>query len=256
RDRYAERSAGAGRDGSPGLDRAGRRGSGAVERVDALLDADRRQRAWIQLARHRRSVAPPGLTLALGVIAGRSSPPWRRLAPLRTPAPRGGAPRLANAPGRFSPRLVPACSVEVYSDHGGRGRPTTMISPRSALKGVAAALVAPWHLEGERLERLLEPSAGGAYRASDGAAHPALEDGADRAAEDAAHHASDGAAARRRESADCRAAVRWANRALRILARLPASPWRNTCLYRATAGCLALRWLGEPASLVIGARRD
>ncbi len=131
-----------------------------------------------------------------------------------------------------------------------------MISPRSALKGVAAALVAPWHLEGERLERLLEPSAGGAYRASDGAAHPALEDGTDRAAEDAAHHASDGAAARRRESADCRAAVRWANRALRILARLPASPWRNTCLYRATAGCLALRWLGEPASLVIGARRD
>lgn len=63
------------------------------------------------------------------------------------------------------------------------------------------------------------------------------------------------------EPAGCRATQRhadralWATRAaLRVLARPPASPWRNTCLYRSVAGCLALRSLGVPARLRLGVR--
>ncbi|HEX7117828.1 MAG TPA: lasso peptide biosynthesis B2 protein [Longimicrobiales bacterium] len=93
-------------------------------------------------------------------------------------------------------------------------------APGAVLCGVAAALAAPWYVDGPRLKRLLA--------------------------------ASDGAGGR----GDGRAAVRWANRALRVLARLPGTRWRNTCLYRAVAGCLAMRWLGLEATVRIGARRD
>ncbi len=95
-----------------------------------------------------------------------------------------------------------------------------MTSPRSVFMGVVAALVAPWHLEGPRLKRLLAPVDG------------------------------------RPDASGARAAARWARRGIRILAHLPFSPWRNTCLYRAVAGCLAVRWLGGDAVVRIGTRRD
>lgn len=41
---------------------------------------------------------------------------------------------------------------------------------------------------------------------------------------------------------------------LRGLARLPGSPWRNTCLYRSVAECLVLRRYGVPATLRIGVK--
>jgi hypothetical protein len=47
-------------------------------------------------------------------------------------------------------------------------------------------------------------------------------------------------------------AVRAAHLALRILGRVPATPWRNTCLFRAVAECLVLREHGVDARLRIG----
>ena len=41
---------------------------------------------------------------------------------------------------------------------------------------------------------------------------------------------------------------------LKALARLPGSPWRNTCLYRSVAECLVLRRYGVPALLKIGVK--
>jgi hypothetical protein len=41
---------------------------------------------------------------------------------------------------------------------------------------------------------------------------------------------------------------------VRALARLPGSPWRNTCLYRSVAECLVLRHYGVPATLRIGVK--
>jgi hypothetical protein len=49
-------------------------------------------------------------------------------------------------------------------------------------------------------------------------------------------------------------ALRAARLALRLLALVPASPWRNTCLYRSVAECLVLRAHGTPAVLRIGVR--
>jgi hypothetical protein len=40
--------------------------------------------------------------------------------------------------------------------------------------------------------------------------------------------------------------------ALRLLARLPFTPWRNTCLYRSVAECIALRHCGVAARLRLG----
>jgi len=99
-----------------------------------------------------------------------------------------------------------------------------MIRTRAALFGTAAALISPWHLDGTRLKRLLGSAAADPRRAGPDAARAG-------------------------------AALRSANRTLRLLSRVPSGPWRNTCLYRAVAGCLALRWLGEDAILRIGARR-
>ena len=42
-------------------------------------------------------------------------------------------------------------------------------------------------------------------------------------------------------------------RAVRLLARIPFSPWRGTCLYRSVAVCLACRFAGVPAVLRVGA---
>jgi hypothetical protein len=52
---------------------------------------------------------------------------------------------------------------------------------------------------------------------------------------------------------DTESAQRTAVAILRLLARLPASPWKATCLYRAIAVCLLLRWSGVAAILRIGA---
>lgn len=56
------------------------------------------------------------------------------------------------------------------------------------------------------------------------------------------------------ESCDARATVLAAHAALRFLARLRTGYWRSTCLYLSVAECIALRRMGFPARLVIGAR--
>ena len=50
--------------------------------------------------------------------------------------------------------------------------------------------------------------------------------------------------------------VRAARVTLARLARIPFSPWRNTCLYRSIAVCRCLRAAGIPALLRIGVRGD
>ncbi len=59
-----------------------------------------------------------------------------------------------------------------------------------------------------------------------------------------------------RQSGDPSGAIRTSHRALRLLGRLPYSPWRNTCLYRSVAQCLVLRSYGVAARVEIGAKRD
>ena len=51
-------------------------------------------------------------------------------------------------------------------------------------------------------------------------------------------------------------AERAAELGLRVLARLPDSRWRATCLYRSVATCLVRRRLGLPARLALGVRSD
>lgn len=52
---------------------------------------------------------------------------------------------------------------------------------------------------------------------------------------------------------------RWARTAalgsLRLLARLPAGRWKNTCLYRSVALCLLARESGRSARVALGVRR-
>ena len=43
---------------------------------------------------------------------------------------------------------------------------------------------------------------------------------------------------------------------LSLLARLPRSPWRNTCLYRSVSECLVLRRFGVPAVVRVGVRSE
>lgn len=43
---------------------------------------------------------------------------------------------------------------------------------------------------------------------------------------------------------------------LRLLARLPRSRWRTSCLYESVAECLVLRAHGVPAAVCIGVRRQ
>lgn len=51
-----------------------------------------------------------------------------------------------------------------------------------------------------------------------------------------------------------RGAGRAARGAVKALAAVPGSPWKNTCLYRSVAECLALRRYGVPAVVRIGVR--
>lgn len=57
-------------------------------------------------------------------------------------------------------------------------------------------------------------------------------------------------------SAEILSSLRWARALLRRLARLPLSPWRDTCLYRSIAECLVLRWYGVPAAIRFGVRNE
>jgi len=52
-----------------------------------------------------------------------------------------------------------------------------------------------------------------------------------------------------------REALRVTRALLSRLARIPGSPWRNTCLFRSIAAHAALSWYGVPARLRIGVRR-
>jgi Transglutaminase-like superfamily len=93
-------------------------------------------------------------------------------------------------------------------------------SPVSAgLAGVWGALRVPFWLRGRRWTELLSPPAG----ATPGAVPP-------------------------------RGTARAAVLAVRVLAAVPGSPWRYTCLYRSVAECLALRRFGVPAVVRIGVR--
>ena len=91
-------------------------------------------------------------------------------------------------------------------------------SARSAAYGVWAALRAPLWLAGPRLRALM-------------AASP-----------------------ERGRAADAALALRAGSRALRLLSRVPASPWRDTCLFRSVTECLVLRGHGVDARLRIGVR--
>lgn len=58
-----------------------------------------------------------------------------------------------------------------------------------------------------------------------------------------------------RERGDPTDALRAAHRMLRILARARLPWWRNTCLYRAVAECLVLRYYGIPSRVRLGVAR-
>ena len=87
---------------------------------------------------------------------------------------------------------------------------------KGVLAGVAAALRAPLWIRDGRWRGLLAPS-------------PNAPTGGDPAP-----------------------AIRAALLTLRILGRVPGTPWRNTCLFRAVAECLVLRAYGMDARLRIG----
>ncbi len=95
-----------------------------------------------------------------------------------------------------------------------------MSLPGVAVTGVWAALRVPLWLRGRRWTELLRPPAD----AATGPVQPP------------------------------RGAARAARGAVRALAAVPGSPWRNTCLYRSVAECLALRRYGVPAVVRIGVR--
>ncbi|HEX5727383.1 MAG TPA: lasso peptide biosynthesis B2 protein [Longimicrobiaceae bacterium] len=91
----------------------------------------------------------------------------------------------------------------------------------AVLAGARAALRTPRWLGGERLGTLLQPPEGA-----------------------------------RPDAVAARGAVRSALFLVRLLARLPGSPWRDTCLYRSVAECLVLRRYGVPALVRIGVRNE
>jgi hypothetical protein len=108
----------------------------------------------------------------------------------------------------------------------------------ATLLAPAAALVTPVYLMTGRWRRLLAPSAAPAAAPARSAA---------RAAARAATPASIDPA--------LRDAIRITAGITRRLARIPLSPWKATCLYRAVAVCIMLRWAGVNAILRIGVQR-
>ena len=59
-----------------------------------------------------------------------------------------------------------------------------------------------------------------------------------------------------RSPVDSDRAIRFALGALQVLARVPGSYWRNTCLYRSVAECAVRRARGWPARVVIGVGKE
>lgn len=55
---------------------------------------------------------------------------------------------------------------------------------------------------------------------------------------------------------DSQLAIRVSRHTLHTLARLPASPWRNTCLFKSASECLILRRLGVPARIALGVKKE
>lgn len=95
-----------------------------------------------------------------------------------------------------------------------------MIHVGAAFTGLWAALRTPLWLQGRRWTELLRPPADA------GPARPERD------------------------------ALRAAHYTVYVLGRVPGLPWRNTCLYRSVAECLALRGSGVPAVVRIGVRSD
>lgn len=90
----------------------------------------------------------------------------------------------------------------------------------AALTGAWSALRTPLWLRGDRWKELLVPPA-----AAPAGPHPP------------------------------RGVLRAAHTTVKVLAAVPGSPWRDTCLYRSVADCLALRHYGVPAVVRIGVRQ-
>jgi hypothetical protein len=61
-------------------------------------------------------------------------------------------------------------------------------------------------------------------------------------------------AAPRADADPPRGVIRASRVVVRVLSAVPGLPWRNTCLYRSVAECLALRRYGVPAVVRIGVR--
>ena len=89
----------------------------------------------------------------------------------------------------------------------------------AALTGAWSALRVPLWLRGRRWQELLVPPAASGERAD-----------------------------------PPRGVVRASYAGVRVLSAVPGLPWRNTCLYRSVAECLALRRYGVPAVVRIGVR--
>jgi|GEM_PF-1129738 len=116
--------------------------------------------------------------------------------------------------------------------------------------GAAAALRTPFWLRGRRIEQLLDHSAG---RATGG---PAPGPSAATASSPDVADAPAPAAASAALPHPVPLATRAARAAISHLARVPFSPWRNTCLYRSIAECLVMRHYGVPAQIRIGVRNE
>lgn len=107
--------------------------------------------------------------------------------------------------------------------------PRSFSAPLAVARGLWTAFCTPLWLEGPRLQDLLRGTVE-EYRSS--------------------------GRGELRRSDHLEAANRAASAALRLLSRLPGSPWRNTCLYRSVSECLLRRRYGLPARLVLGVRRS
>ena len=113
------------------------------------------------------------------------------------------------------------------------------------LVGVWGALVAPLWIAGRRFELLLE------YPAQP--SRPGSATTRRRVAGDVRRD-TDRTSATPVDRAVVDRAVRTSLRALWWLARLPLSPWRNTCLFRSVAECLIFRRYGVSSRVCLGVR--
>lgn len=114
--------------------------------------------------------------------------------------------------------------------------------------GVYATLVAPRWIAGRRLDALLvSPDTTTAHLSH------APESHADQVVIDDVTNAVETTTPSSYAITQGIRASRWS---LRQIARLPRSPWRNTCLYQSVAECVFLRTLGVPATLVLGVRAE